>query len=186
MPAAKIQRVLNRLLFIASKKDKNLFLAPDPSGAVDSKGEPKQIFIRPHIELLGDPSDQFIHDVENGSLSNVEMVKISAVTPWDGNGYLNMDRETLRLMPTQSVGAFRQVYDTICSVGKKRDFSQAKVVFTTSSKMQRSVTIDTSTGALAFENYYVRRSQISNFPTLLESSYELIHNPISTKMQQLA
>ncbi|MGM4912794.1 hypothetical protein [Rhizobium sp. 768_B6_N1_8] len=176
LPSVFVKRMLSKFLNIEFNQVSTSFQYPSPGGGLDKDGNPRVERCCPHIELRGRPSDQFVHDLEEGVLLGVKLVKAEAITPMTGAGYLVKDTSELRLQVVKdSVPA--HVWSSLQSMlnAYSQDYWKSEVSYRLpNSRRVVTVDIDNATGS-PINDLYIQQFEIMNiFPPLAQSSQAIV------------
>ncbi|OUI87412.1 hypothetical protein HK11_11780 [Acetobacter sp. DmW_043] len=171
-----VQRLLSKLLKFEFKDDASSFSYPHPAGGLTRQGLPRTDRCCPHIELRGRPSDTLIADINNGRITGISLVKVEAVAPIAGAGYLTKKESELRLQINQNnlpANLWQSLVQTFQA--NSRDYGVAKVSYKVPGQ-DRSVTveIDSNTGN-PLEEMYIKSFEVTNiFPLLDFSAMQIV------------
>ena len=94
---ANIDRLLNAVIRNQYKSDENTFTCEDQTGLRLRDGTPKVISYRPILKFYGHPSEDFIRDLEEGTLKNVTLYHAEEQVQFGRSPYLIKNERTLRL-----------------------------------------------------------------------------------------
>lgn len=184
--SGKIQAFLNALLRESSATTEE-FLVDDPEAKADKKGKLKRINTRPKIELVGHPSAEFLKDLRQGTLQEVELFTTRKQgTPWDAHGRVIEDRAsvTIKPNPQKAVTKAKQVLDSFVP-GKAKQFEFARIRFKTESDVTRTVTVQSQDYGLLNNAMYVRKERIDGIGDDLPTAFEKLYQPILARMRKL-
>lgn len=185
--SAAITRFLDRLLRIYASTHSDDFAVADPSGAHDRNGDPVLLKTRPKIELLGHPSSEFLRDLTNGKLTDVELyTEAGRSTPWDSNAYMIEEHSAVLLKPnpTKLLGKARALLDGI-SRKRKSSYEFSRIKFVTETGVPRTATVETDSYQLVNDLKYVRRERLDGFISL-PNAFEKLYDPVVKKMAAIA
>lgn len=176
LPSVFIKRMLSKFLSVEFNQVPLSFRYPAPGGGLDREGNQRMERCCPHIELRGRPSDQFVHDLEEGVLLGVKLVKAEAVTPMTGAGYLVKETSELRLqvvhdnVPAHVWNSLQGMFNTY-----SQDYWKSEVSYRLpNSKRVVTVDIDNATGS-PINDLYIQQFEVMNiFPPLAQSSLTIV------------
>lgn len=179
---------VNKLIRQFCKLHPDHFTTLDPTGA-QVKGVPKRIALRPRLELRGHPSVEFIRDLKNGEISELELITESkAAEVWDANGYAIEDRRGVVIKPTTIKHAppAKQFIDGVLSAAVKKDYEKSRVVFTTEGNIRKNVTFYSQNYQLVNDLKYIKKSRIKQLGGNLPNAFEAMYMPIMSKIRKIA
>jgi hypothetical protein len=187
LASGAVATFLNRLLRIQGQAHKS-FKLPDPSGHM-TDGKPTMLDVRPSMELLGHPSQEFLEDLKKGQMTGLELyTEESASTPWDANGYALEQRRGVTIKPNadKALPKAKAFLDGILNKQVKLDYELARVAFKTESDVDRTVTIFTENSRLLNDNGYVRKERIDlSQHAGLPNAFDALQPAILSKMRAL-
>lgn len=186
--SAAVVRFLNRLLRAYATANAT-FRVPDPEGTTNADGSFKTIVTRPKIDLLGHPSQEFIKDLKQGELSEVELyTETQRNKPWDANGYAVEDKRAVLIKPNRQkiVPKAKSLLDGVFTNKVKQDYEYARVSFKTDTGVPRSVRVFSSNYNLVSDDTYVKKERITGFGGSLPNAFDTIYGPIMSSMKKLA
>lgn len=183
LSSKRIKIFLNQLLRIFVDIHPNIYEVWHPNQAYDLKGNKVMITAYHSLDLLGHPSDEFVNDLNKGTLESIELVDYrKRGMAWDTNGATVEQVRSVLLKPNsgKNIVNFNALSDA-CLFGTKKDYSQARVKFR-ANNINRSVTLETANLGFANDTIFVKKALISGFSNLLEASYQNVHPEISQKI----
>lgn len=167
--ASRVVVFLNKMFRAYSKVFKD-FWVDDPVGKKDAAGNFLKVKAYPSIELLGHPSSEFLKDLKNGELQEVELYtqKKKGAT-WDAAGRIIEERSAVILKPNpaKALGKAKALLDSVLP-GKSKDFEFARIKFKTDSEVNRTVSVMSKNYGLLSTALYVRKERLTglgNLPT---------------------
>ena len=174
-----VLRLLQSILRELYRADENLFTCDDISGARDRNGAPKRIGFRPMLELRGLPSDQFISDLEEGTLEEIHLIEDKEATQFGAHPWLNQKESVVRLKAGVGVPGVAQLWGTLkqmFSAEAKKGYKKAKIKFRRADGEADAVDVDAETGAL-LDQRYIKSKRISAIdPPLDECSDHIVNH----------
>ena len=189
LSSTAVVKFINTLLRDFIKRYPAHFITVDPTGAHDASGTPKRIGLRPRLDLRGHPSAEFIRDLKDGEISELELITESkSANVWDANGYAVEDHRGVLLKPTtlKHVPAAKAFIDGVLSTGAKHDYEKSRVVFKTKGNVRKNVTFYSQNYQLVNDLKYVKKSRIKNLGGKLPNAFESMHAPILAEVRKIA
>lgn len=184
-----ITRFFNRLLRLYAKDNKDYFSAPDPEGAMAANGKYKRILLRPRIELHGHPSQEFIRDLKQGALREIELyTEAEQKNPWDANAYGIEERKAVIIKPNKDklVPKAKALLDGILKKEVTQKYEYARIVFKTNGDVTRSVRVHSENYNLVSDNTYVKKDRVKNLGGNLPNAFNDFHREIIFRMRNAA
>ncbi|UKE69356.1 hypothetical protein K8O61_18335 [Xanthomonas cerealis pv. cerealis] len=186
IPSSKVQAFFNRLLRnVAAVTD--TFWVDDPEAKKDAKGEFIKIKTRPKIELVGHPSAEFLKDLRQGTLQEVELfTQKKKGHIWDAQGRVLEEKAsvTIKPNPAKILPKAKTLLDGfVPNSANKYEFSRIR--FKTKSNVARTVSVLSQDYSLLTGNLYVRKERIEEIGDNLPTAFEKIHEKIILKMRLL-
>lgn len=171
-----VQRLLSKLLNYEYNDEPDSFSYLHPAGGLRRDGQPRTERCCPYIDLRGRPSDRLAHDINNGRLSGVTLVRMEAVNPIAGAPYLRAARSELKLdidhnnMPANVWNSLRGALQL-----NSADYGTAKVTYRVPNSTKTvTIEIDSTTGSPVAEQY-ISYFEITNiFPPLAQSAMNVV------------
>lgn len=186
IPSSKVQAFFNRMLRIVSVAT-NLFLVDDPEAKKDEDGNFLKIRARPRIELVGHPSAEFLKDLRQGTLQEVELfTQREKGKGWDAQGRVIEEKAsiTIKPNPVKIVPKAKALLDGfVPNSANKYEF--ARIRFRTQSDVDRTVSVMSDDYSLLAGNLYVRKERIEGIGNDLPTAFDKIHAKIIAKMRAL-
>lgn len=162
---------------------RNTFMYPNPSGALDSNGNIKISKGLYSARLTGHPSDQFIKELDSGSLRGIEIINGTSTTQgWDQYNATEELSTSVRLKPLKSTVSNYSIAKSVLSQAKRRKMSEIRVKFDDPEGDERTLTFDVDTGQILNEDRYVKRGYLRNFSDRLDTGFQKVHPEIRDKM----
>lgn len=99
-------------------------------------------------------ADDFIADLENGTISNIQLVKQESKTPLAGNAYLAEETSTLKVKVDKQLprpNRWTSLLNAMTS--RKSDYQLGRIVFQDSFQKTHTVEIDLDTGTPEQQTY---------------------------------
>ncbi len=149
-----IQMYLNSLLRKFARSDKEKFMYPDPSGAMES-GKPKMARFQSRFNVIGHISPILKEAVEQGQLLQLELVTENKKQIGLGElPQLNAIRKTVTLKAfDSSESAASQYIKSALRIGKQASYEQLRIRFKDDRGKGHTADFDTETGALLTEGF---------------------------------
>lgn len=162
------------------------FKLVNPDGSTDKRGNPNLVHLNHDVELQGHPSDSFINDLTQGTLSGIELIDHEKNgEKWDENGYVNEKRKVIEMeIKKDLIGDALKTINAVRGKAKQKGLSQMRVKFTSPSGEAKDAVIATDTGHLADDRKYVKKHRISEQNTPKTSSFESINYAIIKELLQ--
>lgn len=185
LSATAIRSYLAHIIRHCKKQKQSDYKIPNINGATNKRGERLLVNHVHEVSFRGHPSDQFISDLQTGTLSSVELVSYSAVgAKWDENGFIKEKKRTIELEPNKdligdSLEAVRSVRDRV--LGKAKRYSSIRLKFTTEHGEPKDVTMSTDTGDLNTPDAYVKKHALG-INLIKSNSFDNIQELIIRKM----
>jgi hypothetical protein len=156
------------------------FRIDNPDGSVDAKGNINVVHLNHEVELQGHPSASFIKDIEQGTLSGIELIAHDDIgNRWDESGFVKERRKVIEMeLEKDLIGDTWRTLNSVLGNAKKRGLAQMRVKFVNSDGETKDALISTDTGHLADDKKYVKKHRISDANTPTTTSFEQINNPI--------
>jgi hypothetical protein len=189
LSSTAIVRFINTLLREFSKLYPSHFTALDPTGAHNTDGTAKKISLRPRLELRGHPSAEFIRDLKDGEISELELITESkSAKVWDSHGYAVEDHRGVLLKPSpvKHVPAAKAFIDGVLSAGTKQDYEKSRVAFKTKGNVRKNVTFYSQNYQLVNDLKYVKKSRIKNLGGKLPNAFDSMHTRIMAEVRKIA
>lgn len=188
LSSTAIVRFVNKLIREFCKLYPNHFTTLDPTGA-QVQGIPKRIALRPRLELRGHPSAEFIRDLQNGEISELELITESKFAEaWDANGYAVEDHRGVVIKPTtlKHVPPAKKFIDGVLSAAVKKDYEKSRVVFKTEGNIRKNITFYSQNYQLVNDLKYVKKSRINKLGGNLPNAFEAMYGPIMNEIRKIA
>lgn len=159
------------------------FLYPNPSGAVDSKGNAKTLKGLYSVCLTGHPSASFIAELNEGRLRGIEVINgTSTGIGWDQHNATKELSTSIKLRPLKSTVNNYTVAKSVLSRAKLKKMNEVRVKFEDAEGDERTLSFDVDTGQILNEDRYVKREYLRNFTSRLDTGCQEIHPEIRDKM----
>jgi hypothetical protein len=177
-------QLLRSTLKASAGVDPTFFEHPDPSGAVDSKGNPLLLRSRYKFEMVGHPSDDFEQELNSGLLNGIEVLDYkNQNNVWDEDKTATEKARVIYLKPKEKDGTpLWEVVTSICKTAHKQDLSQIRVRFTDSAKFAHTVTLETERMAIVNEDRFVKRERLAGFKAKLDTGCQTINPEMRARM----
>lgn len=158
-----VTRLFQSILRGQYKINPNLFTCDDISGARTRDGLPKQVGFRPMLELSGLPSDQFIADLEEGTLKEVQLIEQREERQVGARPWLVEDQMVTRLTAKGGglVAGLWQDLTGLFAEKAQAGVSKARIKFKRADGQLDTVDIDPETGGL-LDQRYVKAKKVSD------------------------
>ncbi len=183
-----VTQFFNKMLREFAKNNK-YFEVSDPEGTVDPDGNFKKVPVRPGVELIGHPSEDFIRDLKKGELSEVELyTEKEKLKPWDSNGYSLEEHRSVILKPNKKkhVPKAKPLLDGVLTKKRKLQYEYARVKFKTDAGVDRNVRVFSENYNLLHDFTYVKKDRIDGLGGSLPNAFDKIYMIIMKKMRSLA
>ncbi len=99
--ASLVRRLINRLIHDEYDTNPNFFTYPSPTGQRDAAGNLTRERTLPRIELDGQPSANLAHDVQQGRLTGITLLRAETHTTVGGIPYLTKQEATVKIAVDQ-------------------------------------------------------------------------------------
>lgn len=186
IPSSKVQAFFNRMLRIVATAT-NQFLVDDPEAKKDKDGKFVKVKTRPKIELVGHPSAEFLKDLRQGTLQEVELfTQKQKGKIWDAQGRVIEEKEsvTIKPNPTKILPKAKTLLDGfVPNFANKYEF--ARIRFKTRSDVDRTVSVMSQNYSLLTGHLYVRKERIEDIGDGLPTAFEKMYAKIIAKMRAL-
>lgn len=182
-----VQAVLNDVCRRACNADPKLFTYADPSGAKDKlTGQIKRKSYTPTVLFAGHPSDQFLHDIENGRLTGVSLFQTKAHKQFSASPYLTFKNHQVKLGVRPDIPKGERLAQIVAGIkGQELEFPRARIsVLRPEDGRGVSIDVDTATG-LPVTDGYVDSRRIGPINPLLENSSEKIVYHLDTELKKI-
>lgn len=184
--SSKVQSFFNRMLRIAAMTH-NQFWVDDPEAKKDKDGNFVKVKTRPKIELVGHPSAEFLKDLRQGTLQEVELfTQKQKGKIWDAQGRVLEEKASITIKPnlTKILPKAKTLLDGFVptSAGK---YEFARIRFKTRSDVDRTVSVMSQNYSLLTGNLYVRKERIEDIGDDLPTAFEKMYAKIIAKMRAL-
>ncbi|OHV83314.1 hypothetical protein [Ensifer sp. LCM 4579] len=169
-----VARLLQAILRRQYQANPNLFTCDDISGARTRDGRPKQVGFRPMLDFSGLPSDQFIADLEEGTLKEVQLIEEREAKQVGARPWLVEDQQVLRLTAHNSAGVVDRLWDNLTALfaeKAKEGISRARIKFKRADGQMDTVDVDPETGGL-LDQRYVKAKKITDIDPPLDECAE--------------
>ncbi len=171
-----VLRLLQSIFRELYRADENLFTCDDISGARDRNGNPKKVGFRPMLELKGLPSEQFIADLEEGSLQEIHLIEDKERKQFGACAWLHEKQNVVRLTPGAGVPGVAQLWGNlkgVFSAEAKNGYKKARIKFRRADGQPDTVEVDAETGAL-LDQRYVKAKRIGDIDPPLDECADAI------------
>lgn len=183
LASGKVTRFLTFLFKFCAKVDPVAFKQRHPNNAVDQHGNAILVVTRHVASLVGHPSAAFLQDIQQGTLGMIELIdKRNENLPWDNVGRMREVARSVKLKPGPIAGTNIDRIRDAAARAFRDNYSEARIQFTTASKIGRTVVLETEHLNFAQESIFVRKEKLSGFINPLPTSHEVIHQEIIGKM----
>ncbi|MGQ3213938.1 hypothetical protein [Shinella sp.] len=155
-----IQGIFRRMY----QADPNLFTCPDLNGARTREGHIKRIGFRPMIELAGLPSEQFIMDIENGEIKEIQLIEESEERQIGARPWLIENQKVLKLAVQANGRPIGRMWENLTGLFAEKaqeGISRARIKFKRPDGQVDTVDVDPETGGL-LDQKYVKAKRISD------------------------
>lgn len=186
IPASKVEAFFNRLLRLVADSSQT-FWVDDPEAKKNADGSFLQIKTRPKIELVGHPSAEFLKDLRQGTLQEVELfTQKQQGHIWDSQGRVIEERAsvTIKPNPVKIVPKAKTLLDGFVP-GAANKYEFARIRFKTPSDVVRTVSVLSQNYSLLTGNLYVRKERIDGIGDELPTAFGSIYDKIIAKMRKL-
>lgn len=162
-----IENILALIVRKARIANKSFFQVTDPSGIVKTA--------RYKFAFVGHPSDDFTAELDDAKINGIELVDHRARDQvFDEDKYTVEKGKVIKLVLRDKDFP---IWDALKSVGQratKEHLNSMRVKFTDANKISYTVELDASTLRLVHEDRFVKKVQLSNFKTKLDTGSEKI------------
>ena len=168
----------------AAKSDLPHFEYPDPAGAVLKDGSIKMHSYVPHLELRGHLSDDLERDLEEGTVSTLELIKTQPAQQLAGNQYLLEDRLSLKVRVEKTLPRNGRLASLIAAMRtRKGQYKEGRIQFIDPNGGSKSISYDLDTGT-PLQQMYVKYYKVDNISPPLDESSEHIVTALAGRMAQ--
>lgn len=183
LTGATISNHLSFLLKQCSMLYSDEFYLEHPDGSLDKKGNVKLFKFWYRIKPHGLMSDMLKAQLENGYISDIDLITESVRMHFDDGAYAKPTRSVIRLRPEviEKLGTWDRLV-SIFKTAKENNYEKAKIVFKTDDDVEQSAVFDTDTESLLSEDKYTKRKTISGFTQPLDNSTLTIDQERKNKM----
>lgn len=179
---ASIVATLNAYIKNALRFDKERFTFQDPSGARNKKGELLEKPFEPKILLVGELSNSFRSDIENGKIKKITLLTGKLRNPLGGSPYLTEVTRTIEIKVDPKIPKKNRLTEIIEILsGEKKGYEHVKISFDDPNGFPHTVDIDLGVGEekLYLKSYLVEKIS----PPMNESSSNIV-TYLSNEMKQ--
>jgi hypothetical protein len=169
-----VQALLNGIIRASCSDDRQTFHYPHPSGAKHRDGSAQLKPFVPTIELRAHLADDFISDLENGTVSNIELIKQEGRTALGGNSYLEESSSILKIDVDKNLPRSGRLDSLIQAMSsKKKDFQVGRIRFQDTHKNSHTVEVDLDSGAIE-QGKFIKNFTIAPIDPPLAQSTDVI------------
>lgn len=152
-----IGRLLNAVLRALYDREPNAFRCDEINGARHRDGRPKQINFRPLLVFQGLPSDQFIADLEEGEIKDIQLIEQKNEAQFGAHPWLVESQRIVKLEPTRGRPAIGELWGALTGIFREAaetdGFGKARVRFTRADGQADTIDVDAETGTLLDQRY---------------------------------
>jgi hypothetical protein len=160
------------------------FQFPDPAGARDRAGNLKLHSFKPRFKMMGHISDRLHHDLQNGTISNIELVNTHVRTTIGNDPFIHSDNFRLTLSVDPNIPRQNVLNRMIRAIQTKHQtYDKAKIRFVDMTGQPKSVSVDVRSGMI--EQAYVQSQRISAIFPPLRMTTEAVVPRIAAPMIQM-
>lgn len=172
---ALIVRMLNGIINESYRNAPDTFQCEDQTGKRTKDGNPAMVKFRPIIDLTGHPSESFARDLNNGTLTGLELQQPLEQTPIGRRNYLVAKEQQLKVKIVRDNIVANLWNDLKRALEiESNEWSKARIRFTAPDGRPTNVVVDTETGHL-LDLRYVKSARIMEIdPPLDNSSAEIV------------
>lgn len=186
LSSTRLSQFLSLYVRKAKKDFPSDFVTNDPSGVMDKNGEFRKIPIMVRLQLIGQPSEQLIRDINEGTLTGLEVITVHPSSgKWDEHGYVIEKSHAVTLDISgvkSSKGKNWALLGEVFKSATKKKMDQIRVKFKSNTGVSRSVMIDPATSRTLLDDAYIKKEILSGFKKRLESAYDKIHPELTERM----
>lgn len=176
-----IEQLLAQMLMKARLDDPGFFRTRDPSGDPDFDTSARYRFT-----FVGHPSDDFIDELEAGTIHGIELSDFQARDQFfDEHGYTVEKKKTIELAVRDTGGSIVNFLRAVCRRADREHFASIRVKFTDRNEYARTIEVDARTRRLVNEERFVKKARLTGFRERLNTGYQLVHPEISDKLSRL-
>jgi hypothetical protein len=178
----RVMTVLRILLRKARKKHPEIFHQVSIDGVVDEDGKPIKHLVNFWIEAEGHISQQLAEDINNGSISEVELItQRHKMQPFDGDAYLVNEENVLVLKVNKKHPGLKDKLTKLTQLfdGHKKEYEKARIKFKTARGTAGSLSWDADYGV---SDRYLRKEVVTNIHPPMESSYAVFRSDLLVSM----
>jgi hypothetical protein len=181
-----VVRLLQSIFRTLYKADQNLFTCDDISGARTRDGKAKQVGFRPMLALKGLPSDQFISDLQDGTLKEIQLIEEREAKQVGARPWLVENQRILKLEAQPEKMHVANMWDNLkglFAAESKNGFGHARIKFRRADGEMESVDVDAETGGL-LDHKYVKAKRIIDIKPPLDECADGIVEHFATLIEQ--
>lgn len=170
-----VARLFQSILRQQYQANPNLFTCDDISGARTRDGKAKQVGFRPMLELSGLPSEQFIADLEEGTLKEVLLIEQKEERQVGARPWL-VENQKVTKLAAKNAGMIAGLWGDLTGLFAERakeGISCARVKFQRADGQIDTVDIDPETGGL-LDQRYVKAKTISDIDPPMDECADAI------------
>lgn len=169
-----IVRLLQSILRKMYQADPKLFVCDALNGARDRAGNPKKVGFRPMLDLRGLPSNQFVRDLEAGTVQEVQLIEEQNGEQLGARPWLRPDAKVMKFKVHDPGRLLKKPWEELNKLFKEQSeaegYQRARIKFKRDDGETDSVLIDSLTGDM-LDRRYVKSKRFSDIdPGLDECS----------------
>jgi len=186
LSSSRLSQFLGLYVRKAKKQFPSDFMATDPSGEMDENGNFKKIPIMVRLDLLGQPSEQLIRDINEGTLTGLEVISVQpSPNKWDEHGYV-VEKSHTSTLDISGIKTSKDknwtILGEVFKKAAKKNMDQIRIRFKSNSGVSRGVMIDPTTGKTLLDDAYIKKEILDGFRGQLQSAYNKINVELTDRM----
>lgn len=171
-----IEKLFNLSIMRAKKESLYTFKYPHPF-KLDANSKPSMLEYMPKVSMHGHMSEDFIRDLEEGTLKNIQLIEEKAHKPIGGNLYLTENRSVLKIGVKKEIpskGRLNAVKAALNQyVKNKVNYSTARLAFVDPKGKSQTVDFSIERGTI-MPNLAIKTKLLDHITPSLDSSAERI------------
>jgi hypothetical protein len=179
---ALINRLLNAVINKICTQDESTFQCADQAGQRLPNGATKTVSYRPILSFSGHPSDDFIRDLEEGTLNGLMLYHAEEQVQLGRSPYLTKSETSLKVSVDRrrlTSNLWANLKETL--FGESEKWEKARIRFTNNKGRPASVSIASVSGNI-LDDSYVRTVNIRDINPHLDNSSTHIVQHLADKM----
>jgi hypothetical protein len=138
------------------------------------------------LEMTGHPSENFVSELEAGTLKDIVLVHNEQEGQLGSRSWLRKQERTLKVKPQSTENVPSKVWQYLKGTlsGEAEHFEKARIKFKTADGAIVTVEVDTGSGNVVHDDRYVKSRRITEIDPPLEESSETLVSHFVEQMEQ--